>query len=241
MVDKKLIEDRLNTWLQILAIILAGSWAVYTFFYKEVWIPSNTPTTVTLDLSIEPATTSQHPLHGLTPMLFRASVTNLSTRNLHALPSAWIIQGYRIKKKTGFDFENAEAALKAQQLRMEARYFENTEIEVIAVGRLFSDTILAPNEEVERSSIVYVPSGTYDMLELGVIVPTVTSKRGLKAMQWEIKNAGKKGATLTLKASKELAEKEKNKYGELLERRGFYLSTGMSRIALEGQMGTDHH
>jgi hypothetical protein len=187
--EPKSLEDRINTWVQIIGILVAGAWAGYAFFYKEIWLPEGAPVNVSLNLEIHQAESGVSNKDGLRAYSLVAAATNPSTRQVKLFKSIWIVYGYRIGVKTSFDLDEAAKALNADDLRMTSRFFDNQNVAIVATGRLFEDEALEPQEKIGRTEVLYVPDGVYDALELAVFVPNVSDDTGLD-LSWKLTAKG---------------------------------------------------
>jgi hypothetical protein len=190
--EPKLVEDRINTWVQIAGILIAAVWGIYTFIYKEIRVPSAVPVNTTLGLEIRsPDAKSAVRRDGMVPLSVIVSAANPSTRSVEFFNSIFVVQGYRNKKKERYEFDErlAREALNSDGLMVESRFSDKPEIDFIAAGRLFEDSGLKPGEKITRTELLYIPADMFDAVELSVYVPTATSTEGLEQI-WEIKGLG---------------------------------------------------
>src|SRR6266404_5182874 len=97
--------------MQIVGILIAAIWGVYTFFEKEVFIPKSAPVNISVNLQLKKVATGSGNQAGLTAVEMNVSATNPSTREIHLLPSAWSARGVRIKaaERDETDLANATA------------------------------------------------------------------------------------------------------------------------------------
>ena len=209
----KLLEDRINTWVQIAGIVIAAVWAAYTFVYKEIWVPAAVPVNTTLGLEIRPADSQSAARHkGMIPLTIVASATNPSTRTIEFFRSVFVVYGYRNQKKEAFKFDvgNAQKATNADTLQMESLFSEKQDVSLVATGRLFEDAGLKPGEKITRTQVLFIPPDAFDVVEVIAYVPSATHADGLE-QQWRlnglgvdpivlVKGSGKEANTATLNA-----------------------------------------
>jgi hypothetical protein len=203
--QRKLLEDRINTWAQIAGIAIAAVWTAYTFVYKEIWAPQATPVNTSLSLEIRaPDSKSAARRDGMIALSIVVSATNPSSRPIQFFHSIYMVYGYRTKKKDSFDTERAKAAINSDDLVMESRFSEKEDISLVAAGRLFEDDGLKPNEKITRTELLFLPIDAFDALELAVYVPSATSIDGLE-QQWELNGLGVK-STILVTSTKKVAD-----------------------------------
>jgi hypothetical protein len=180
----------INTWVQTVGICIAAAWGVYTFVYKEFTLPKSAPVNISLNLQLKKLESDS--IKGdLNAIEAKLSATNPSSREVHLLPSAWIAYGIKIAPS---DISPAEFAAKAAlDLRDSAvrgihKHVKRESTSVVAVGRLFGDTMLKPSETMTRTIVLYVPKSTYDLLDLTAHMPTAAEINGIQ-MEWTLNAA----------------------------------------------------
>jgi hypothetical protein len=181
------LEKRILIWLQIVGIIGAAAWAVYTFIFKEILAPKTVPVNTSLAVELKPGQSTAPASHdGRVPLSISASATNPSVRKVHLLHSVWVMYGYRLRDSTHeFDRSTVEHVMNTDDdLQLASRFSDVTEISLIAGGNLFDDDELSPQEHISRTDVVYVPSHTYDAVEVLVIVPSAVDADDL-SLTWK--------------------------------------------------------
>jgi hypothetical protein len=178
------VTQKINLWVQTLDIVIAGVWAANSFWYKEIKVPSSAPVNVvvTLDLKAPPARGNR--VSGSTPVEVTASARNSSTRDVYLLPSTFaafdagvtphnsILQdGVFFGSKSTMAFWDAYATTGTRQL--------------VAVGRLFSNTSLGPGEVISRRFIVFTKSAPHEVFDFQIVIPSVTKKDALD-LEWSV-------------------------------------------------------
>ena len=188
------LGQAINTWVQTIGILIAAAWGFYTFVYKEVWLPKSAPVNISVNLQLKkigpgnPQGTDQK--KKLIAVEMRVSATNPSTRQVYLLPSAWIALGLVDNASNGTLSDTAAArALSAGLGQYVQKHAVAAETPIVAVGSLFKDTTLKPNETTTHTVIIYVPDGTYDRIEVAAMMPTM-SKQDRLALEWKLDKTG---------------------------------------------------
>ncbi len=163
----------LHEWVRTLGIIIAASWGVYTFIWKEIYVPSQAPASISLQISLTPIAVdgqSDRPQPSLQREL-KVSATNASNRRLYLLSSFWELfpihrqvlnrSTFPERAKGPFDAIHVERGAELQPYPTEA------------AGKLFVDDHINPGETIHRSVIVSLPSGSY-AAQVDVLVPVLT-------------------------------------------------------------------
>jgi len=178
----------INTWVQTVGILIAAGWGVYTFVYKEIMVPKSAPVNITLNLQLKKIGTGVTK-GNLTAVEVKCSATNPSSRQIHLLPSAWIAYGVRITATNVEEANFSEAAATALRdsegltpVNRQAT-FENAS--VVALGRLFPDTVLKPGETSGRTIVFYIHKNDYDLVDLTVTMPSAADPRGIE-LEWTL-------------------------------------------------------
>ncbi len=177
-------ENRLNIWLQNIAIILAGTWAIITFGYEKIFIPQTAPVNISVNLNLHKSGMNGRQHSYAVEMTIQA--VNPSTRQVFIYPSIWRVDGITLsaRKAGGRDFlKDMNNTLNSTERTYQADY-EFSSSGPIAMGKIFDDDSLKPMERIERKLIFYVPAGKYDLLEAKCFIPTGT-KEGLIA-EWNV-------------------------------------------------------
>lgn len=192
---ERTFAEKLSTWVQIMGILVASGWGVYTFIYKEISLPRSAPINVSVKLDLRRIgttiayTSDQHA--PITDVEMQISMTNPSSRKVDLLPSVWIAFGYRFAPTDTSDvyFNTRASAALNMPLGFIERGFTRTSNTVLSTGRLFTDTFLKPNESVTRTHILHIPANTYDVLEVGCFIPSASDASHLD-VEWRIDSTG---------------------------------------------------
>jgi hypothetical protein len=163
----------LHEWVRTLGIIIAASWGIYTFIWKEIYVPSQAPASISLEISLTPiaADGQSDPSQPSLQRELKVSATNASNRRLYLLSSFWELFPIRRqvlnrstfpeRAKGPFDASHVERGALLQPYPTEA------------AGKLFEDDHINPGETIHRSLIVSMPSGSY-AAQVDVLVPVLT-------------------------------------------------------------------
>lgn len=182
----------IKIWGPPAGVIIAALWAVYNFYFKEIWVPQSAPVNITVDLQLKKlgasATKGKNDEKRLLAVELKVTASNPSSREIVLLPSAWVAYGYKvvpINKRPNFN-DQANAYLSYSQIRRDKFLVRHAFVppsSVVAVGSLFSDEYLRPHETVTRTLIFHVPPTEYDMLDTIVSIPSAT-RRSEATLEW---------------------------------------------------------
>jgi hypothetical protein len=190
MSPERTVAQKLNTWAQTIGIVIAAAWGVYTFIYKEVMLPRSAPVNISVNLQLKKigfaSSQIQDENKSLIAVEMRVSATNPSPREVYLLPSAWIVYGHKIgvlRERRAFTEEAITALNSGQGIYVE-KHSAPVTTSVVAIGSLFADDVLKPNEAATRTVVFHVPPGRYDWLDVQAIMPTM-AKKGGAALEWK--------------------------------------------------------
>lgn len=207
----------INIWVQTAGIIVAAVWAGYTFIYKEIVVPKSAPVNISVDLQLKRigpgglSATDQK--SKLVAVELRVSATNPSTRTVYLLPSLWIAYGLVDRASEGtLNKKTAVQLINEQQGQYVQMYEGVVESHVVAVGSLFPDAVLQPNEAAKRSNIIYVPAGNFDRLTVNTWLIT-TSTVGRIALEWKWDDGAPRPILYHISKDKQRTEMKKDPDG----------------------------
>jgi hypothetical protein len=82
-------------------------WGVYTFIYKDIYVPSQQPAHLNLEASLKPVPDRPRPTAaaGL-EMLLEIKATNASSRRACLLANVWTLRGVNTALRTGREVES---------------------------------------------------------------------------------------------------------------------------------------
>lgn len=178
-------SKEINTWTQTAGIIVAAIWGIYTFGYKEIFIPNTAPVNISMDLQLQKVGISNKKKNRLIAVEMKVSATNPSSRGVKLLPSIWIAYGEKlvfIDENTLFN-KKLNSALNIQNESFKQKHVESKFIATVAGGNLFLDDYLKPKETRTRTIIFHVPDKKYDVLEVKAIMPS-GEDTGIVKLKW---------------------------------------------------------
>jgi hypothetical protein len=169
----------LHEWIRSGAVLIAAVWGVYTFIYKDIYVPSQQPAHLSLEASLKPVPDRPTPAVGQ-EMLLEIKATNASSRRVYLLANIWTLRGINYATRTGANangefIQELNETLKGQPLLHKERGVERTPGELHAMGRLFGDDFIDPGNTKYRSILVNIPTET-SAVELGVIMPLLSKQ-----------------------------------------------------------------
>lgn len=116
----------------------------------------------------------------------QASASNPSPRRVYLLPNYWVVYGIRIRPGANETF-NEQAYDKIADFAIE-KHNERTSDDVIAIGIMFTDSVLNPGEKIVRKLVLHVPPNKYDLLHAQSEMPTSTKEwENRLALEWKLK------------------------------------------------------
>ena len=81
----------LHEWIRSGGILIAAAWGVYTFVYKDIYVPSQQPAHLTLEATLKPVPDRATPAAGL-EMQLEIKATNASSRRVFLLANIWTLR-----------------------------------------------------------------------------------------------------------------------------------------------------
>lgn len=169
----------LHEWIRSGAVLIAAAWGVYTFIYKDIYIPSQQPANLSLEASLKPVPDRPTPAAGQ-EMLLEIKATNTSSRRVYLLANIWTLRSINIAPRTGprVDREfiqESNVVLKDDPVLHKERGVERSTGKLIAIGRLLGDDFIDPGNTKNRSILVNIPTGI-NAAELSVIMPLLSKQ-----------------------------------------------------------------
>ncbi len=167
-------SELLLRWVQLAAIIGGSLWALYTFYWQAILVPGWAPAHVNLEVTLTPVQGRQATAEGREMTLtFRA--INPSSRKLYLLRNFWMLAGLR-RLALGDDarfLQRSDANLGSDPLAQAERGVLVEPTAIQAVGAIFSDDAIQPNEAISRSVVVRLPLNL-EAAEVTLILPVLT-------------------------------------------------------------------
>ena len=166
-------RKELHSWIQSSALLIATGWGIYTFIWSDILVPSWAPAHINLSLSLNASANQRNSREGREVTL-TIKADNPSGRKLHLLSNIWQLFGSRRVEMPPTQFRAmADATLRSAALVQAERQSVRQSGPLLAVGRLFDDTVIQPGESLSRSILLRIPA-TYDAVDISVIVPALT-------------------------------------------------------------------
>ncbi len=188
----------LHEWIRSGAVLIAAVWGVYTFIYKDIYVPSQQPAHLSLEASLKPVPDRPTPAVGQ-EMLLEIKATNASSRRVYLLANIWTLRGINLATRTGANankefIQELNVVLKDDPVLHKERGVERTPGELIAIGRLFGDDFIDPGNTKYRSILVNIHTGT-NAIELSVIMPLLSKQAQAslfsgQRLAWEVDALG---------------------------------------------------
>lgn len=169
------VSEAVRNWVQVLAFLLAGVWAVYTFVYVRIVEPRSAPVNVSTELQIEDVgEVIDRGNRRLRAVQLTISAVNPSTREVYILPNYWVAYGLTIG---GPPEQQAWAGqltdfMNSRTLLLGGRHYQVEGGELVALNTAFPDDRLKPNERITRTVLFYVPADAYDFIQVEAVLPT---------------------------------------------------------------------
>jgi len=220
---EKTLAEKISIWLQIVGIVIAAIWGVYTFIFSEILKPNSAPVNISMNLQFKkltaPGGISASGDENLIAVEMMATATNPSSREIYLLPSVWIAWGNKFEKFGGADFDQlVNDALKApegnkmtEKYAWIARPSTSANTDTVASGRLFADTNLKPNETITRRIVFHVPD-KFNMVDIWATMPSTTQKDSFYA-EWTFENNGLRPSIFCIVDGKQLPQDTHNNDG----------------------------
>lgn len=161
--------EKINIIIQMIGIILAAAWGVYTFIYEKIIIPQSAPVNISLDLELQKINDVYSKKEKqLTAIEMKISETNPSSRPIYLLTNYWGVYGCKVKSINNDNkslLVNANKALEDYKAMVIAQKHSETECLLVAIGKFSFDNILNPNEIIARTIVFYIPINEYDKIQ----------------------------------------------------------------------------
>ena len=177
---KSKTSENFRTWLPLLTALLGVAVTAVAFIYRDVYLPATAPINLTTEVKIQEAGVAAAGVDGspLEAIEIRISARNPSSRKVYLLKNLWQAIGVRIKPIPDEEswVDRANDRIGAGYLLAGSRHHESETATLVAAGNAFADSLLNPNETVSASVVIYVPKGTYDVLQVDTFLPTVATE-----------------------------------------------------------------
>jgi hypothetical protein len=177
------------------AIVLAGAWALYTFYRSEAAresAPSHVTSSIELRQFTERAAGTRKPQR-LIPIEILVSLHNSSTQTVHNIGGLLVVWGHKYsgdstKERKEFN-ELANQVLNADQPYMLERHSPLLSSDLLALLPLDTPAWLNPNEVSKVQYRVHVKRDAYDYIETLTLFPT-SLRKGRLLIRWQVAQDG---------------------------------------------------
>jgi hypothetical protein len=172
-------------WVQAVAVpVVATLFTLVAFYYKEIFIPSTAPINLTTDVSVESAgrgAVNSEQDKGLEAIELTVTASNPSSRTIYLLANSWLAYGYKVTAFDDTDEEEGvwlktipEAISAMSSTVVQGKHYKRDDGTLLALGNVFRDSLLHPNEKVSATYVFHVPQGMYDYIHIEVDIPTAS-------------------------------------------------------------------
>ena len=169
MAEGKTFGEKLNIWLQNIAIILAGVWAIYTFAYKEFVQPASAPAHIGIDVELKHSGTHAVSDDSFTVIVASVTLSNTSSRSVHKLAGVGLLYGYRLDSPVIQEESLPTCANEILSQHAESQVglvsFAGKK-RLLGVASIGAEESLMPGEHSNQDWIFHIPANQYDYVEL---------------------------------------------------------------------------
>ena len=170
-----LTSGSIHDWVGTVTVIVAAVWGIYTFIYKDIWLPSRSPASLLVEVE---QLDQKQPLapNGQRRLNLRITAKNSTQRSLFLLQSVWWLWGIERQPANDGQFQQTAAeALESGGIQHAERGNQVKSTAILATGPLFVDNRIQPGETISRDLPVVLPASapSADQLELSLIVPVL--------------------------------------------------------------------
>lgn len=154
------------------------------FWLVQVKWPAQAPVNLTTELSVRDAGSSEaHVAAGgagetrLQAIELEVTARNPSARTIYLLRNIWAAHGIKVdpNRKEGW-LDLMEKQVNGPRRIVGGEHYAPKRPAPIAVGNVFPDDGLQPNETIVRSFVFYVEQGKYDYVEVDVFLPPTAAE-----------------------------------------------------------------
>jgi hypothetical protein len=184
------ITESIQKWARAVLLPVAASvwtvigafWGYYTWYYKEIWLPSTAPINVTTNVTVKEAGFkggAESDTKGeLEAIEVAVTATNPGTRPVYFLSNYMSVLGKRVNTRDADEAwiaaVNGASANRQQVYNDRGRHYEKVTTRVGWANIFPASYLLHPNESVSNTTLFYVPKGLYDTVEVDVHLPSTS-------------------------------------------------------------------
>ena len=164
------VIQRTRDLIEIVAIVLAGIWAIYIFVYENRIKPAAAPPEITVSGWLNAG--QAH--NGLVPVRIQTNVKNVGTVTAHFLGFSIAVVGTRVNPKQAMQ----KTVVQAKGLETLTAYYTLSHPVVLyrfaflthaTDSTISTDMVVHPGEEQRTEYLTYVPSRRFDRLALRLV------------------------------------------------------------------------
>ena len=160
-------HDLIKSYVEVVAILAAGGWALYQFVYVEKIKPSHEPPEISITTTLQEV--GRH--NDIAAISATITIQNKSKVRINVVSAYYNVSGYKIAPVDSFQTSldsYSKKILEKGPANSEvdvSRYFNATEETMIQSGRVLKDTWLLPDEEQTFNVPVYIPANNFDLIK----------------------------------------------------------------------------
>lgn len=171
-------HELVKDYVQVVALLLAASWAIWVFLYENVYKPAREEPNVVVSTSLEEGGRGK----GLIAVKARATAKNLGRRDANILGAWFNVEGYTLTREDGPAAEGYRDAVLTQlrrrtpagvEIDMHASrysdYDEDNERNrkyIFSTNFLLNHSTLRPDEEDAKVVTFHVPENEFDLVRV---------------------------------------------------------------------------
>ncbi len=175
---QKLNTREFHSWIQTGVLLVATSWGMYTFVWRDILVPSWAPAHINLSISLTTNEDISTKNNSHEEGFLTIKADNPSGRKLYLLSNVWQMFGSTRVTTSPQEFQStADLVLRTPALMHVERGSSLESSPILAMGRVFDDTMIQPGESISRSISVKIPK-RYTSFEVNVILPALTQAPG---------------------------------------------------------------
>ena len=189
--------------VKFLLIVFAAAWGVYTFVYKETYLPAKLPVALSVSSTLEEV--------GRKGSMAGVRISIRATNNSQSrvwVPALWYtVVGVRVRGENLSDSAYAslvESVMSQQGYGRSSRHFAVDTVRVIATGRFVGGEKknwlwYEPGQETINEELFFVPTDRYDAIFCGVTAFLAKDLDDLALVGWGVDEYGSVEPELFLK------------------------------------------
>ena len=172
----------LKDWLQIIAIFIAASWAIYTFYFEKILEPSKYPTFLTINSDVTKVSENEE----FTQYKVKLTVLNKSKARECLLASWYEMDAFKLNIDTGINNAGYYQMLlkywgnSSRVPRYSSYDFDN--YKVVNTGKILNEGVwLNPDQEFTQEFVTLIPNHTFEEMRLSLNAITAKDNAGMRA------------------------------------------------------------